>query len=493
MTRKQLIAVIVILAAVLALCLTIALRMSADGPAPDPAGSAPSQTTGTTPSRPTGTTAPGTSVPQTSVPETSVPETSVPGTSVPETTAPIVTEPPVEQFTLTFVGDCTLGTMPDRMNSATSFVGTIGKDYHLPFQYVSEYFSTDDCTFVNLESVLADDGVAADKLFTFRGPTDYGQILTTGSVELVTLANNHTYDFGVEGYLSTKNVLDAQGTAYVEANSTAVYTTESGLTVGVYAVYFNLNTADLIKDIEAMRQQGAEVIVAAVHWGEEGKYNPNNTQTSIAQTLIDNGVDIVWGHHPHVLQKIEYYNGGVIYYSLGNFSFGGNHNPYDYDTAVVQQQILRDPQGNISLGELTVVPCSLSSVEKRNDFQPTPYEAGSEAYDRVLSKLSGTYEGKDIDLSYRDELTKPTEPETAVPGETEPSTEPTQPTEPAEPSEPPTQPTDPTEPTNPTEPTEPTDSTEPEATEPESPVPDTSIPETSIPETTVPSAPTDAA
>lgn len=463
MTRKQLIAAIIVCALVLALCLTISYRMDHGQPDPTPtegSNSQPPQTTQTP-----GTTA---STQQTSPSA----ELTEPETTMPETTEPVVTEPPVERFTLTFVGDCTLGTMPERLNSTTSFVGTIGENYALPFQYVSQYFSTDDCTFVNLESVLADDGQPADKMFTFRGPTTYGQILTAGSVELVTLANNHTYDFGADGYLSTKNVLEQQGTTYVEANSTAIYTTESGLTIGVYAVYFTLNTSDLIKDIAALRENGAEIIVAAVHWGEEGKYTPNTTQESIARTLIDNGVDIVWGHHPHVLQKIESYNGGIIYYSLGNFSFGGNHNPYDYDSAVLQQQIIRDSEGNISLGELTVIPCSVSSVTNRNDFQPTPYEVGGDAYNRVLSKLAGTYEGKDIDLSYRDQYTNPTEttvPETAVPETAAPAVPET------------TTPTEPTEPAEPTDPTEPTEPTHPEET-----VPITTVPETAVDETAAP-------
>ena len=465
--RKILIVTTVILSLVFMGCIGWALSLF-NSQAPEP--TQPAQTTGTQP--------------ETTVPETSIPETTVPETTVPETTEPPVTEPPVETFTLTFVGDCTLGTMPDRLNNKTSFVGTIGENYDLPFRNVIDYFSTDDCTFANLEGVFADDGEPADKMFVFRGPTTYGNILTAGSVEVVNLANNHTYDFGTAGYLSTKNVLEGHGVTYVEANSTAVYTTESGLTIGVYAVYFVLDKADLAKDIAALRDQGAEVIVAAVHWGEEGVYNFNSSQESIAKALIDSGVDIVWGHHPHVLQKIEAYNGGIIYYSLGNFSFGGNHNPYDYDTAVLQQQIIRDAEGNISLGSLSVIPCSVSSVTGRNDVQPTPYEAGSEGFDRTLQKLNGTYEGSDIDLGYRDQYTKPTEttqPETTAPTQPEPTVPETAP---------PTEPTEPTEPVDPTEPTEPVETepeeTIPETTEPETTVPETTIPETTVPETTVP-------
>ena len=106
---------------------------------------------------------------------------------------------------------------------------------------------------------------------------------------------------------------------------------------------------------------------------------------------IDAGANIVYGHHTHTLQPIETYNGGVICYSLGNFSFGGNRNPSEKDTAVVQQKIFRSADGTITLGQTILTPCRLSSVTARNDYRPTPYEEDSTAYQRVLDKLSGNY------------------------------------------------------------------------------------------------------
>ena len=142
------------------------------------------------------------------------------------------------------------------------------------------------------------------------------------------------------------------------------------------------------------------MLFRSAHWGTEGAYHPTDKQENAAHTLIDAGVDIVWGHHPHVLQKIEQYNGGIIYYSLGNFSFGGNHNPKDKDTAVLQQEIIVAPDGTVSLGELTIIPCAVSTKKDSNDFQPTPVEEGSAQYDRILSKLDDTFTGKDLNVSY---------------------------------------------------------------------------------------------
>lgn len=329
------------------------------------------------------------------------------------TTEPIPTE---ERFVLTFVGDCTLGSTKAKASTSGSFIQTIGEDYDYPFANVREYFENDDFTMANLEVVLADSGVAADKTFAFLGPTAYTNILSGSSVEAVTLANNHTLDFGADGYASTKQALEDDNISYVEQNGSMMFTTESGLCIGVYAGAFKIDTADMRSEFAKMRENGAEIIVAAFHWGNEGSYRPTTDQKTYAHAAIDAGADIVYGHHSHVLQKIEEYGDGIIYYSLGNFSFGGNHFPRDMDSAILQQEVIRDVDGTIRLGELTIIPVSISSMEKQNNFQPTPYEEGSEEYERTLTKLDGTFTGADLVVDY-----------SGITGETTASTEAEQP------------------------------------------------------------------
>ena len=373
-------------------------------------------------SRPTGQ-APGATVPTTEVPETTEvteePTEEIPGTvpattePVPTETDPVETEPQQIRYMLSFAGDCTLAADPGNYSSPHGFIETVGTDYGYPFRNVLDYFKNDDFTIINLESVLADSGYPADKLFTFKGPVAYTQIMTSSSVEAVTLANNHTEDYGKAGYESTTQALAGAGIHFVEENKTTLVTTDSGLVIGLYADAFTFSASDIQTNVKQLRDAGAEIVICAFHWGTEGSYRPTADQKKFAQAAIDAGADIVYGHHPHVLQPIEEYNGGYIFYSLGNFSFGGNHFPKDLDTALIQLEVIREEDGSVSLGQLKRIPMSISSMEVQNNFQPTPYQEGSKEYDRVLSKLDGSFNGPDLNVNY-DHL-KPTEPPTEEP------------------------------------------------------------------------------
>lgn len=332
--------------------------------------------------------------------EQTVPTAAPTTQPIPETTQPAPTEPQPETFLLTFVGDCTFGTNQVNAYAEYGFTKTVGQDYGYPFRNVADYVNTDDGTFLNLEGPLCDEGNPVQKKHTFRGPTEYVSILTENSIQAVTVANNHAFDYGQTGYDSTLAVLEEVGIPYVQRDSSVLLTLEGGLKVGLYGmVYYLLDVQDMTQEIQALREQGAELVIVAPHWGTEGSYRPTQEQIDVGHAAIDAGADIVWGSHPHVLQPVEEYGDGVIFYSLGNFSFGGNGYPQDFDTALIQQEVIRQSDGSISLGQRTLVPASVSSVSDRNNYQPTPYDPGSEAYDRVLSKLDGTFQGPNLQIS----------------------------------------------------------------------------------------------
>ena len=294
-------------------------------------------------------------------------------------------------YTLSFAGDCTLGDDYSVYGASGRFTTIVGSNYSYPFENAMPYFGQDDFTLVNLEGVFSGPLPPAEKKFRFRGPVDYAKILTAGSVEAVNLANNHTLDFGTTGYKNTLNALEAENVTYVEDDSIATFTTARGLKLGLFSGQFTVDLDNMKTCIRQLREDGAEIIIASFHWGIERSYTPTSDQKKVAHAAIDAGADIVVGHHPHVLQPVEQYGSGIIYYSLGNFSFGGNKNPSDKDSVVVQQLVVREANGTVHLGETELIPFRVSSVTDRNDFKPTPYDVGTTAYKRAMSKLNGTY------------------------------------------------------------------------------------------------------
>ena len=368
----------------------------------------------------------------------------------------VETEPQPVRYVLTFAGDCTLGNQKGA-SLQSGFVGTIGTDYSYPFADVMEYFANDTATFINLEGTFTEYPYAEDKMFAFKGPKEYINILTQGSVEFANVANNHSYDYGQQGYNDTIALLEENGIAYGESKQRTIFEVADGLKIGVYSVAGAYNTNGLAENIKALKKEGADIIVACMHWGEEYYYVPNQDQIIIARAAIDAGADIVYGHHPHVLQKIEEYKDGIIFYSLGNFSFGGNNSPADKDTAILQQEFIRYPDGTLEMGELTIIPCYVSGIlEYGNDYQPMPIpETDETAYQRVLTKLAGKYHLTNLYVSYRDDLnttapadttvsTEGTGSDETVGEETQPAEVETQPAEvETQPAEPETQPAEP--------------------------------------------------
>lgn len=376
--------------------LVLALLLAFSGCAQDP----PAPTTTPVTTVPPVTTTQATTPPP---PTTQAPVTTAP----PATTVPSYTASGIELFKLSFAGDCTFGDKHGIEGIPGTFTNVVQGNYAYPFAGVKDIFAADDATFVNLECALTSSDPTPEEmvelethLFRFRGPQAYANILVEGSVEFASCANNHSRDYGQQGLLDTWAALENVNIPYASFGKNAVFTTDSGLKIGVFGVFFYITKADIQYHVQSLKEQGAELIVMSVHWGPEGTYRANADQKYMGHMAVDAGVDIVYGHHSHTLQPVEYYNGGVIYYSLGNFSFGGNSNPTDKDTAILQQHILRHPDGRLELGYLDIIPCRVSSVTNKNDYQPTPLDPGDPAYERILTKLNGTYQGRDLIVVY---------------------------------------------------------------------------------------------
>ena len=300
----------------------------------------------------------------------------------------ITTPEPKVSITVSVVGDCTLGT-DENFNysrSLNAYYEKYGAEYFL--KNVKSIFESDDLTIANLEGTFTNSTSRVDKTYAFKGPAEFVNILTSSSVESVTVANNHSRDYGPQSLTDTKATLDAAGVIHFGYDETSVVEVNGikvGL-IGIYELIDHTGRAQQVKDhIAKVKSEGAEIVIVIFHWGIERDAAPNSHQTMLARLAIDEGADLVCGHHPHVLQGIEVYKGKNIVYSLGNFCFGGNSNPSDKDTMIFQQTFTFTKDGMKEDNVTNVIPCSLSSEKSRNNYQPTP-ATGEEAA-RIMKKI----------------------------------------------------------------------------------------------------------
>lgn len=292
-------------------------------------------------------------------------------------------------ITVSAAGDCTLGTDEffDWSDSLPAKYEEVGDPAYF-FRNVQPIFAQDDLTIVNFEGTLTESEEREDKQFAFKAAPAYAEILTAGSVEPANMANNHSKDYGEQSYTDTIKALEDRGITTFGYDRLAVMDIK-GVKVGLLGTYVlreGLGIKDsMIANLESLKEQGAQIIIASFHWGSEKAYEPDSTQIELAHAAIDNGADLVLGHHPHVLEGIEEYQGKNIVYSLGNFCFGGNAYPSDMNTMIFQQTFtIKDgelQQDNVK----NIIPCRISSEDGYNNYQPTPAEG--EQKDDILQKI----------------------------------------------------------------------------------------------------------
>ena len=314
----------------------------------------------------------------------------IPDSNTEDTTSEAESTPTQAPVTLTIsvVGDCTLGTDEtfDYSTSLNAYYENYGKEYFL--QNVKSIFQADDLTIANMEGTLTESTQRADKTFAFKAPASYAGILTSGSVEAVNTANNHSHDYGEQSFTDTLSALDDAGIVHFGYDETAVMDVKGikvGL-VGIYELNDHLEREQQLKDnIAKVKSEGAQLTIVIFHWGNEKETVPDSNQITLGRLAIDQGADLVCGHHPHVLQGIETYKGKNIVYSLGNFCFGGNSAPSDMDSMIFQQSFTFS-NGSLQNDNVTnIIPCSISSAQGYNNYQPTPAEGDEKT--RIMEKI----------------------------------------------------------------------------------------------------------
>lgn len=291
--------------------------------------------------------------------------------------------------TMTFLGDCTLGCEEKNQGSPRSLPKIIEREgFGWPFQTLKRLTDSDDLTVANLEGVLSDRELTKElKTYNFIGPTAYTQILTEGSVECVTLANNHSHDYGDKGYVDTRAALDAAGIGWFGTDAPAFWENGEGIRIGFLGVSGSLSGARLTryrKDMECLRDLGCAAVITVMHAGTEYQAEPDGYQQQIVERAVKSGTDLIIGHHPHIVQGYEVVSGVPVVYSLGNCVFGGNFNPKDKDALAVRAEMTFE-EGSLRGIALRAYPISISGYRNSNNYSPV-FLTGKDA-ERVLEKM----------------------------------------------------------------------------------------------------------
>lgn len=314
--------------------------------------------------------------------------------------APIAREDAGGPVRTTVAGEIHISAVGDVMLDASARPTMDERGYDYAFENVREIFGSSDIVIGNLEGPLAYGGVPEpNKSFLFRSPPDrVAPALKRAGFNVLNLANNHSLDYGVDGLSETLGALHATGIAYsgagmklVEARRAAIVTVD-GMRIAFVGYSMTLpetfyatpekagtaygHAAQVRADIADARRD-ADAVIASFHWGQEGSTGLRDYQLMLAHTAIDAGAIAVLGHHPHVLQAVEKYRDGVIFYSLGNFAFGS------FSPRATRSAIARLTLRGARLAEVRLIPLNVNNFEVY--FQPQLL-AGSEA-DEVVSTL----------------------------------------------------------------------------------------------------------
>jgi poly-gamma-glutamate synthesis protein (capsule biosynthesis protein) len=286
---------------------------------------------------------------------------------------------PAAELRIAAVGDIMLG------GTAAPEMQKYGYDY--PFEPTRDILKSAQIVFGNLEGPLTNGGEAGTaKQYVFRSPPDkVAPALARAGFSVVSLANNHTLDYGPEGLMDTRAALDKAGIRHTGAGRNAaearqpVYMMADGVTVAFLAYSLTFpeefwagpdkpgtafgHEQHVRADVAAARRT-ADIVVVSFHWGQEGKTELRDYQTQLARAAIDAGAAAVLGHHPHILQGVERYRDGVILYSLGNFAFGSYSNTAT--RSAIALLTFRDRRWH----ELKMIPLNVKNAEVV--FQPRP-------------------------------------------------------------------------------------------------------------------------
>lgn len=292
---------------------------------------------------------------------------------------------------LSFTGDMLLSSLYGQ-RAAGNFLDYAAKrepEYFL--QNIRPIFEADDFTVVNLETVLTDRVLTpkekdTDPAYWFRGPAANTAVLTSSGVEAVSLANNHTGDYGAAGLKDTVKAVTDAGLEYGN-NDRTFYLEKNGYRVAVicHGLWLERQANDIVRRVRAS-EEDSDFQIVFYHGGTENVHAPEAWRVRASRRLVDAGADLVLGNHPHVLQPREVYQGADIVYSLGNFCYGGSRRPEN--RTIIYQLTLQVKEGKLADAVSEIIPCYVHTGAKVNNYCPAPITDEAERQ-RVLDFMDG--------------------------------------------------------------------------------------------------------
>lgn len=301
-------------------------------------------------------------------------------------------EPENFDFVLTFAGDCLLAS-PNNVTAAGNFNDYAEKQPPTYFlEKVAPVFAADDYTIVNLENVLSDNKLKKvaknhSPAYWYYSKTSNTEILTSSGVEAVSLANNHSGDYGEKGMRDTIEAVNNAGLLYGTYEQT-IYLEKNGYKIAVICDrLWNSGQAENIINRIREEETKTDFQIVYYHGGTERIHKPEKWKIDASHELADNGADLVIGNHPHVLQPMENYNGVDIIYSMGNFCFGDGKRPENRSIMLqVKLNISEDGVLNSKMSEL--IPCYVYTGDT-NNYQPAIIEDEVEKQEVMDFMLNG--------------------------------------------------------------------------------------------------------
>jgi hypothetical protein len=283
-----------------------------------------------------------------------------------------------ESLVMTFVGDCSIGDAIQYRNVENSYHRVVAdKGTAWPFSLVSHVTLADDLTVANLEGSMTTLKKHKDITYPLMIDPSHVQVLLDGGIDVVNTANNHALDFMQQGYHDTLSNLDSAGIAHfgtLSPPSTTkinrqVVLERKGIKIGF--IGFTYPQQKDLRHIEAaaksLREAGCDLVILSLHWGRETHMTPSSSQYGFAREVFKYDIDLIYGHHPHVVQPIALYDGRPVFFSTGNFTFG-TMSKVDPSTGLFQVEY--DLSGDKPvLSALRVIPCE---TRGSGDYRPTP-------------------------------------------------------------------------------------------------------------------------